>query len=184
MAKLPRPNGFEDPKHLPSKTILAEIGRLAIVSASIDDILHAIYWKFARLTDAVGAVITGDIRPGRLVDDIIKVAKAAKVDPKIVDDLKDIFADHKNLAILRNQCIHWTWNRPTGRKIVVEPPTHKTGHTPITLTLTQIKKLADDLVWIETRLDAHAMTDEELAQRKKEEKEPDIYVPTPWLDKQ
>jgi hypothetical protein len=36
-------------------------------------------------------VITGDARANRLTEDIVRVAKSAKVDQAIIDDLKDIF---------------------------------------------------------------------------------------------
>ena len=156
---------------------------MAVVSASIEDILHIIYWKMAGLSDAVGAVITGDARPNRLTEDIIKIARGAKVDAKIIEDLSDIFTAYRDLATKRNQCIHWTWNAPKGKRIVVEPPTYKTGAQPVTFTLKEMRTLADDLVWIETRLDVHAMSPAELQAAKSRTKNANIYVPTPWLDK-
>lgn len=91
MAKLKRPPDFSDTRQLPSEPVMMEIGRLSIVAASIEDILHRLHWKLARIAEPVGAVITGDARATRLSEDIIRIAKAAGTNQAIIDDLRDIF---------------------------------------------------------------------------------------------
>jgi len=57
MSKTPRPKGFEDPNFMPSQLILKALGRVSVVSASIEEELHALYWKLLGTTDNVGKVI-------------------------------------------------------------------------------------------------------------------------------
>jgi hypothetical protein len=116
MAKLKRPPKFEDTRSLPSNKMLAAIGRTAVVSTSIEDILHRLHWKYAGLSTEVGPVITGDARATRLTEDILRIAKAAKAPQKVIDDLSDIFADLGALIVKRNECSHWLWDIPKGRK--------------------------------------------------------------------
>ena len=183
MAKLRRPKSFKDRLGLPSAAMLAAIGRTVVVSASIEDFLHSLHWKFAGLNDVVGQVITGDARPTRLADDIIRVARAANVDEKILEDLSDIFAEYKSLAAIRNQCIHWIWEDLGGANHKISPPVYKAGHKPRTFSVQEIESLADDLIWIETRLSVHEMNEADI--RKEREKYPaalaDVFVPAPWL---
>lgn len=184
MTKLARPPQFKDPRHLPPKDMLAEIGRMAVVSAGIEDILHNIYWKFARLDAVIGATITEDARPNRLAEDIIKIAKAAKVSAAQVEDLTDIFSEYRPLARKRNQCIHWIWGTPQGDNHKVVPPSYKRDAREETISLSEATELADDLTWIETRLEAHQMSREEIhRERTSLGNEADIYLPIPWLDK-
>jgi len=62
-----------------------------LVSASIEEELHALYWKLLGTTDNVGKVITGDMRANRMTEDILKIAKIAKIDQAKIDDLEDLF---------------------------------------------------------------------------------------------
>jgi hypothetical protein len=186
MAKLKRPPEFKDTRQLPSKAMLAAIGRAVVISASIEDILHALHWKYAGLNEAVGPVITGDARATRLTEDILRIAKAAKRPAAVIEDLSDIFTELKLLITTRNQCIHWLWERPDGRrKHTVAPPIYKTGHQPAAFTVSQIEILGDALVWIEARLSAHELNEAGLqAEKAKHSPElAEIFVPTPWLNK-
>jgi hypothetical protein len=103
MVKLKRPADFKDTKQLPREEIMLEIGRIAIVSASIEDLLHTLYWRVSGLNESVGSVITGDARATRLTEDILRIAKAAKADQAVVDDLKDLFSDYARLTMERKQ---------------------------------------------------------------------------------
>jgi hypothetical protein len=185
MAKLKRPTDFRDTRQLPRDSIIIEIGRIAIVSASIEDLLHSLYWRFAGLTETVGSVITGDARASRLTEDVIKIARVAKVDQAIIDDLKDIFADYALLATERNKFVHWIWSWNTKtHEDRIDPPSYKPTHQGKYVTTESVAEVADDLVWIEHRLSSHLMTKDEINRSLKEHGPagaPD--APTPWLQK-
>jgi hypothetical protein len=183
MVKLRRPADFKDTKQLPREEIMLQIGRIAIVSASIEDLLHQLYWRLAGLSDPVGPVITGDARANRLTEDIVRIAKAAKVDHCVIDDLKDVFSAYGLLAIERNKFVHWIWSWNTRtREDRIDPPGYKPTHQGRYVTTSEVAAVADDLVWIEHRLQAHLMTKEELKQsfaKHGPAGAPD--APTPWL---
>jgi len=185
MVKLKRPPDFKDTRQLPSEPIMGEIGRIAIVSAAIEDLLHVLYWKFAGLTDPIGAVVTGDARATRLSEDVIRIAKAGGVDAAIIDDLKDIFSDFIVLVQERNKFLHWIWSWNTETyEDRIDPPGYKPGHQGKYVTRGGIAKIADGLVWIEHRLAAHYMTKKELsASKRKYGLAGALEAPTPWLEK-
>ena len=183
MVKLQRPENFTDTRQLPREAIMAEIGRIAIVSASIEDLLHSLYWKFAGLSEPVGSVVTGDARASRLSEDIIRVAKAAKIDQIIVDDLRDIFSDFIKLARERNEFVHWiwSWNTETAEDRI-DPPGYKSGREGRYVKTEDVSRVADELVWIEHRVAAHLMTKNELeASVERFGMGGAVDAPTPWL---
>jgi hypothetical protein len=184
MAKLKRPGSFQDTRQLPRDEIMLEIGRIAIVSASIEDLLHSLYWRLAGLTDPVGSVITSDARANRLAEDIIKIAKSAKVDQAIIDDLKDVFSEYALLATERNKFVHWIWSWNTKtRQDRIDPPAYKPTHEGKYVTAEEVAAIADDLVWIEHRLIAHLFTEDELkASVVKHGTAGSPDAPTPWLE--
>ncbi|SHH21124.1 hypothetical protein SAMN05444169_6335 [Bradyrhizobium erythrophlei] len=177
MTKCPRPKAFKDQMFMPSDAVLRAVGRVAAVSAGIEDELHAIYWKLLSVTDAVGVVITGDMRVSRLCEDLLKLAKATKVPPRIYDDLADVIADLKSKNQKRNEVIHWIWDKGG-----VAPPAYKAGRQNVKYTAKIVNELADDLIWIEARLTSHALTDKGLQDaRAKLGSNADLYAPAPWL---
>jgi hypothetical protein len=183
--KLKRPANFKDTKQLPREKIMLEIGRISIVSASIEDLLHSLYWRFAGLTDSVGPVITGDARANRLTEDIVRIAKAAKTDQTIIDDLKDLFSEYALLAVERNKFVHWIWSWNTKtRQDRIDPPGYKPTHQGRYVTTGEVAAVADDLVWIEHRLQAHMMSKDELkASLAQHGPSGALDAPTPWLGK-
>jgi hypothetical protein len=185
MAKIKRPPDFEDTKQLPRDEIMLEIGRIAIVTASIEDVLHSLHWKFSGLTDSVGAVITADARASRLTEDIIRIAKAAEIDQAIIDDLKDIFSEYSSLTIERNKFVHWIWSWNTQtRQDRIDPPGYKPTHQGKYVTPQDVATVADDLVWIEHRLHAHCMTERALKESvAKFGPAGAVDAPTPWIKK-
>lgn len=184
MVKLKQSPEFKDGRQLPSKGMLTAIGRAVVISASIEDILHGIHWKYAGLSQKVGPVITGDARATRLTEDIMRIVRAAKVRYEIIDDLHDIFEELKLLITKRNKCIHWLWEKPKGRRHKISPPIYKVGHSEAVFSVKEIEALGDALVWIEARLSAHEMSDDDLRkERERFGEKAHIFVPTPWLDK-
>ncbi len=162
---------------------MIEPGRIAIVTASIEDLLHSLHWKFADLSEPVGSVITADARASRLTEDILRIARAAKIDQAIVDDLKDVFSDYKALAGERNKFVHWIWSWNTQtREDRIDPPSYKSTLQGKYVTPEEVVGVADDLVWIEHRLQAHCMSDAELKlslAKYGPAGAPD--APTPWV---
>jgi hypothetical protein len=113
MTKCPRPGGFKDPLYMPSDAILRALGRVAAVSAGIEDQLHALYWELLKVRDDVGRIITGDMRASRMTEDILKLARASNRSPAIIEDLIDLFADLREKNQRRNQVLHWIWDSQT-----------------------------------------------------------------------
>ena len=70
--------------------LLGAIGKLSVVSAEIEKVLHEIYWKHAGISKIVGPIVTDNLNPKRLGEGIIKFAKIEKSDTKILDDLKKL----------------------------------------------------------------------------------------------
>ena len=93
----------------PSDEVLRAIGRIAVNCASIEDILHFIHWRYIDTLWEVAPILTGDMKPSRLMDDIIKIAVAVGEEEDRIDDLKDLFADYRELSEKRNKCMHWLW---------------------------------------------------------------------------
>jgi hypothetical protein len=114
-----------------------------------------------------------------MTGDILRIAKAANTPQPIVDDLEDIFKDFREKNQKRNQCLHWIWSSAQE----VDAPSYKPNPQKIPFTAVAVNELADDLVWIETRLESHTMSEIQLQQtRKTLGEEADLYAPAPWLN--
>ena len=162
---------------MPPDGILRALGRVAAVSSGIEDQLHELYWQLLDVKDDMGRIITGDMRSSRMTEDILKLARASGRPTPIVDDLVDLFADFREKNQRRNQVIHWIWNEQG-----VEAPSYKPGQQKQKYTEDDLNTLADDLIWIETRLASHTTKpDKLLAERKKLGTDADMYAPAPWL---
>ncbi|MCK1533158.1 MULTISPECIES: hypothetical protein [unclassified Bradyrhizobium] len=153
MLKVKRPKNFADTNQLPREQIMQEIGRIAIVSASIEDLLHALHWEISGLNDLIGPLITSDVKPARLSQDIIKIGKAAKVKQSTIDELRDLFSDYATLAQERNKFVHWIWSWNTKtREDRIDPPGYKHSREGKYVSVQDVADVADDLVWVEHRL--------------------------------
>lgn len=186
--KYKRPRNFEDNLYKPPDDVLAAIGRVAVVSASIEDLMHGLFWKYVEVPTDVAVIITGDQKPTRLAEDIIKIAAALYEDPDRVQDLRDLFSDLKELNEKRNQCVHWMWHQPRqwkrGRRHWLVPPNYKPNRSPVPFTAKQINGLADDLAWVELRMRVHMLDDEEFERERRELSfAAHLMVPAPWIDK-
>ena len=182
-----RPRSFEDNYQRPSDDVLKAIGRIAATSAGIEDILHAIYWRFAEVPWSVAPIITGDQKPSRLAQDIIKMAVTYEEDEAIIQDLRDLFADYRELSEKRNKCVHWVWQSPhrkDGKRHYLNPPAHQQKKQPVAFTAKELERLADDLVWVQARMRTHALTEDEFEEERKSwGPYKHIGCPAPWLDK-
>jgi hypothetical protein len=117
----------------PPDDVLRAIGQIAVTCASIEDILHFIHWRYVDTYWAVGPILTGDMKPRRLIEDIIKIAVATEEEDERVSDLKDLFADYRELSEKRNKIMHWIWYQPEKKSRFpthrLLPPTYK-GEKP------------------------------------------------------
>lgn len=178
MSKMPRPKGFKDPLYMPPAPVLRALGRVAAVSAGIEDELHAFYWQLLGVRDEIGKIITADMRANRMAEDILKLARSSKQSPNIIDDLVDLFADFREKNQRRNQVLHWIWDEQG-----VEAPSYKSvTRIKQKYSVKDVNALADDLIWIETRLSSHTKSPAELQKLRSElGAEADLYAPAPWL---
>jgi hypothetical protein len=166
-----------------------EIGQIALACGSIEDILHGIYWRYLETSDEIGQLVTGDEKPSRLGEDILKIAAVIGEDPERIEDMRVLFADFKELSEIRNKCLHWIWHRPRqwkrGQRHWLHPPSYKKNRKAAPFTVKQLKKINLDLNWVELRMRTHMMSEEEFEQER-EDCDPQIVhlvVPAPWLDK-
>ena len=179
MAKVPQPTDFIDGHQMPSGDMLEAIGRLAIITASIEDILHELTWKYLKVPRHVGALLTNEKKLKRLTQDLIKMCKTTKATSLILEDFEDIFVDLEGTAFVRNQCIHWIWEQPKTGVHRLHPPAYMRNKTSVKFSVSDVNKIGDELIWIEYRLRSHAMTIVELYREIR--KEGIEYVPAPWL---
>lgn len=187
--KRPRSFGTADDLYsMPDDDVLRAIGRVAVVSASIEDIIHFIYWRYVDTTWEIAPILTTGEKPSRLTEDILKMAIAVDEDPGRIQDLRDLFADFRELNEKRNKCIHWLWHWPKGKnkfKHELVPPFHQSTRKPVGFTVKQINALADDLAWVEQRMHMHALSEEDFEEKRAMtgRRWSKIVAPAPWLDK-
>jgi hypothetical protein len=176
-----RPSKFKDPYFLPDSGTLEALGTVTVAASGVEEMLHTLYWKLAGVGDKQGAILTREMKPNRLADDIIKLAGLAKLNAKQIDDLKDIFAHHKSLSGRRNEYIHWIWIDSNKDRHKIRSPAYR-GEEERVVSTEEVNALAADLSWLQSRLDSHCVSQEELlATRKRLGKDCDLYAPAPWL---
>lgn len=177
-----RPADFADPYYTPPEDVLQSLGYITVVSAGIEDLIHGLFWRCAGLSDERGTIITRDMKPYRMIDDIVRLALVRKWPDKQIADLKDIFSDLKKLVEKRNQCIHWLWDKTQTNEHRIYTPAYKAERKTISYTSEDLQALAEDLAWIEVRLDSHYLTPSALTKKRKGlGADKDLYAPAPWL---
>jgi hypothetical protein len=102
--------------------LLEAIGHLAVITAQIEETLHQIYWKHAGLNQNSGPIVTDNLNPKRLSEDILKFARLDPTKVNIVADLELLLGEFETLNTTRNQCLHWIWE-----KVEAEPPQEPTA---------------------------------------------------------
>jgi hypothetical protein len=191
-----------------SPELLQAIGKVAVVSANVEQLLHLIYWMHCGLTDKTGPIATGDENPSRLTEDIVKLTKLDALKENILADLQTLFVEYRALVKRRNQCIHWIWSIQGQTPELEKTPPYKVirpiykigGETEAEFDVKSIEQLYDDYAWLEVRLTSHAMPEAQLRKRRSEIDSmgvmhkgdgagatpirfSDMFVPAPWLDK-
>jgi hypothetical protein len=75
--------------------MLQALGNLAVVSAQAEELLHKIYWRHAGLNVQSGPIVTDNLNPKRLEEDITKFVGLDKTKKNILDDLTILFAEFR-----------------------------------------------------------------------------------------
>ena len=189
--------------------LLQAIGHVAVLSAHIEEMLHKIYWVHAGLTDQSGPVVTDNLNPKRLSEDILKFANMDPAKANIAADLKTLLAEFESLNTKRNHCLHWIWSiaspklseeikfgstAPSAQPpFELKKPAYKQAASATeTFQVKDVQKLYDDCAWLMVRLRAHTIPEFELrAGRQRadmlgatsEVSFADLFWPAPWLDR-
>jgi hypothetical protein len=192
--------------------MLQALGNLAVSSAQAEELLHQIYWNHAGLNEQSGPIVTDNLNPKRLQEDILKLVALDRSKANILADLKLLFAEHETLNTKRNHCLHWIWegaDRPPESvitEISAKPVPYKlkrpiyrqSGVLKQEVTVPEVKTYCSEFSWLAYRLRSHTFSDEELRQKRREvngmgtvigpEKSKsfalaDLFWPAPWLDK-
>jgi hypothetical protein len=166
--------------------MLQAIGQLAVVTAEIEQTLHQIYWRHAGLNQDSGPIVTDNLNPKRLSEDILKFARLDPAKANIVADLELLLSEFGALNTTRNQCLHWIWvkvvtEKPQGAPAFgilnytppptyqVKRPVYKTkgiGSKPYSPE--DIQALCNRCSWVARRLHGHAIDESELRRRRQE----------------
>jgi len=190
--------------------LLKALGNLAVVSAQIEEVLHRVYWKHAGLTSESGPIVTDNLNPKRLAEDILKFAALEASKAHVLADLKILLAEFEALNTKRNQCIHWMWSiagqeqpefedatrEMSAAPYGVERPAYrqKRGQVSAEFRLKDVEQLVMDCSWLLQRLRSHVGEEDALRRARASVSESaafrkarslaDVFFPAPWLDKQ
>jgi hypothetical protein len=186
--------------------MLRALGKLAVASAQAEELLHQIYWHHAGLDERSGPIVTDNLNPKRLEEDIVKLASFDSSKINILADLKILFSEFRALNTKRNQCLHWSWEaseQEGGANIILKSntpayrlrrPIYKYSGAPSQdlFTVEDVKTYCNDYGWLQFRLRSHTFSDQELRRRRNELSSvapingmavADLSWPAPWLDK-
>lgn len=90
--------------------LLRALGKLTVITAEIEQQFHLLYWKHAALTDQHGPIVTDNLTPKRLSEDILKFTGMDPAKAHIHTDLKILLKEFEALNTERNRCLHWIWS--------------------------------------------------------------------------
>lgn len=182
-----------------SSEFLEEIGKMAVTTAKIELLLHQLYWKCLGIDEARGPRVTDNLTPKRLSEDILAFLKGDASKAKVYADLKMLLVAWEKLNTSRNQCLHWIWSiqpaaqgGPPPPYLLTRPQYKISGVNAQTFNAGTLLTLNNDLAWLEVRLQAHAMPEEELRAARAIKTRSgflgagqdyvDLFYPAPWLD--
>ncbi|TMJ62193.1 MAG: hypothetical protein E6G81_02680 [Alphaproteobacteria bacterium] len=189
--------------------LLQAIGKLAVISAHIEEYIHQIYWRHAGLSTKNGPIVTEFISTKRLMEDTLKFLANNPNRAHILEDLEILFREAENINTKRNQCVHWIWmilatekpdtvtiNQPQSGPVNYRAsrPVYKgrKGALHTDLKPADIEAIYNDAQWLKTRLAAHTISEKTLRRRRAAlDREgvtggrsfADLFLPAPWLDK-
>ena len=193
--------------------LLQALGTLAVVSAEIEETLHMIYWKHAGLDGKSGPIITDNLNPKRLTEDILKLVALDKSKANVHADLKVLFAEFQTLNTKRNHCLHWIWEKVEQetegmgfaaysvgpiKKLspyrVKRPIYRQSGVASESFDASDVDAICQDCSWLAVRLRSHTLTDDQLREQRAAVDQigtfsspamtfADLFWPAPWLDR-
>ena len=166
--------------------------------------LHQIYWHHAGLDERSGPIVTDNLNPKRLEEDIVKLVSLDRAKANILADLKALFSEFRDLNTKRNQCLHWSWEVSekeglggivpvSGTSYRLRRPIYKNSGVPTQnlFTVEDVKTFCNSFSWLQFRLRSHTFSDQELTRRRNEMSTElpingisvaDLSWPAPWLD--
>jgi hypothetical protein len=187
-----------------TEAMLRALGKLAVVSAQAEELLHQIYWHHAGLDERSGPIVTDNLNPKRLEEDIVKLVSLDRTKVNILADLKVLFSEFRALNTKRNQCLHWGWEVSEKEGIAgvipgsetpyrLRRPIYKYSGEPSQnlFTVENVKTFCKDFSWLQFRLRSHTFSNDELRRRRNELSSAppisglaiaDLSWPAPWLD--
>jgi hypothetical protein len=170
-----------------SSRMLQLLGNLAVVSAQTEQLLHQIYWHHLGLTDKTGPIVTDNLNPKKLEEDILKIVSVDKEKANIYADLKILFTELRDLNTKRNHCLHWIWiglakpgplpiaNLVTGEIVkstpfkLQRPVYRQSGGQPLQeFAVEDVKDYCNRFAWLSYRLRSHSFSDDELRKKREE----------------
>lgn len=192
--------------------MLQALGNLAVVSAQAEELLHQIYWHHAGLNEQTGPIVTDNLNPKRLAEDILKLVALDKSKANIHADLKILLSEFETLNTKRNHCLHWIWEGaqevgplPASMLAPVRPvpyalkrPVYRqSGILSQEFSEEDVSSCCRQFAWLTYRLRSHTFSDEQLREKRREMAAmgeiksktevvlnlADLFWPAPWLDK-
>ena len=183
--------------------LLAFLGELAIISAHMEEMLHQLYWKHAGLDDKSGPIVTDNLNPKRLSEDIKKLVALDPAKAHILEDLKILFKEFEDINTKRNHCLHWIWSAiektETPKGSLGEPdvkyapyrvsrPAYKqAGIASQEFGVNDIEEICQNCNWLNRRLYSHTLSEGTLRNLRGSMETrahlADIFWPAPWLDR-
>lgn len=170
--------------------LLQALGTLAVVSAQAEELLHLIYWKHAGLNERSGPIVTDNLNPKRLAEDIKKFISLDASKKNILDDLDLLFTEFERLNTKRNHYLHWIWeiagfarndmNKEEAVALsqemehksppfqVKRPIYRQSGILSEDFSMEDIVAICTDFSWLARRLQSHSLN-EDVLQRKRDE---------------
>lgn len=184
--------------------MLRALGTLAVLSAGVEEMLHQIYWHHAGLDERIGPIVTDNLNPKKLEEDIKKLVQLDHSKANILADLKILFAEFRTLNTKRNHCLHWIWDNSTNDtpfSFVLDQPIayrlkrplyRQSGELAQDFTVADVRNYCNQFAWLSQRLRSHTFSDEALRKKRDElinslpingVSQADLFWPAPWLDK-
>jgi hypothetical protein len=169
--------------------MLQAIGQLAVVTSEAEELLHRIYWRHAGLDEKTGPIVTDNINPKRLMEDILKLASLKSSEAKLCEDLQNIFKQFEEINTKRNHCVHWIWEVIENGPLEIgvgsigmlgvgygTPPTYQvkrpiyrqSGITEQPFSAADIQQLCTDTIWLIQRFRSHTLSEEELRSKRRD----------------
>jgi hypothetical protein len=179
--------------------MLTLLGELAVVSAHMEELLHRLYWKHAGLDEKSGPIVTDNLNPKRLSEDIKKLVALDPAKAHILEDLKILLKEFEDINTKRNRCLHWIWDiveqndesiegvTISGPYKVSRPVYKQAGIASQELDVKDIEEICRNGNWLNRRLYSHTLSENVLRNLRSLTKPfhpvVDIFWPAPWLDK-